>query len=77
MSDNYWPSLTQDSMQIHPTIDQKLKEYCDEYSILKKPRKLNILPQLGVVELDLEFDDGTVRTFSVTPLQVFTYCILL
>jgi anaphase-promoting complex subunit 2 len=69
ISDNYWPSLTQDGMQLHPQLDQKLKRYSDEYSILKKPRKLNVLPQLGQVELTLDFEDGSSRDFVVSPLQ--------
>ena len=70
ISDNYWPSLNQDNMQLHPMLEEKIKQYSEEYSILKKPRKLNVLPQLGLVDLDLDFEDGSRRSFSVTPLQV-------
>ncbi len=39
------------------------------YSVLKKPRALQLAPQLGSVELELRFDDGATRFFTVTPLQ--------
>ena len=77
VSDNYWPGLTLDGMQLHPSLDQKLKTYSEEYSVLKKPRKLNLLPQLGQVELTLDFEDGTSRDFCVTPLQVCPFCLCL
>ena len=36
----------------------------------QQPRKLNLAPQLGLVELSLDFDDGATRTFVTGPAQV-------
>lgn len=33
-------------------------------------RKLHLSPQLGVVELELEFQDGSIRNFLSSPVQV-------
>ena len=33
-------------------------------------RKLHLSPQLGVVELELEFQDGSSRSFLASPVQV-------
>ena len=33
-------------------------------------RKLHLSPQLGVVELELEFQDGSNRNFLASPVQV-------
>lgn len=75
LSDNYWPPLgdggLSDTSQIkhHPAASDRLTEYMDSYSVLKKPRKLLLQPHLGSVDLDLDFDDGSTRHFSVNPVQ--------
>ena len=33
-------------------------------------RKLHLSPQLGIVDLELEFQDNSKRTFSASPMQV-------
>ena len=33
-------------------------------------RKLHLSPQLGIVELELDFQDGSKRTFYANPMQV-------
>ena len=47
-----------------------LKTFTDTFAIVKKPKTLSILPQLGQVTIDLEFDDGTIREYIVNPVQV-------
>ena len=39
-------------------------------TIMLIPRKLHLSPQLGVVELELEFQDGSSRSFLASPVQV-------
>eukprot|EP01041_Mallomonas_annulata_P004911 gene4911-9792_t len=70
ISDNYWPTLRNtDPLNLHPAAAAIITRYQDTYAVLKTPRKLRPLSQLGRVDLDLEFDDGVTRTFSVTPMQ--------
>jgi hypothetical protein len=33
-------------------------------------------PQLGVVELELDFEDGSQRIFFANPIQVFKLCCI-
>ena len=33
-------------------------------------RKLHLSPQLGIVDLELEFQDGSKRSFTANPMQV-------
>jgi curved DNA-binding protein CbpA len=47
-------------LQLHPSVQDKLKEFSDAYSVLKNPRKLDFKPQLGTVHLQLEFDGVSV-----------------
>lgn len=70
VSDHYWPSFNTTDMKYHESISNMTSSYCDSFAVLKKPRKLNPLNNVGTVELDLTFDNGKVRSFSVTPLQV-------
>lgn len=77
ISDNYWPQLVQlesppymDTFTLHPTAMRLLDEYQKSYSELKKPRKLDVFQHVGQVLLELEFDNGMHKCFSVSPLQV-------
>ncbi len=57
-------------MKNHESIDEMVSSYCDSFAILKKPRKLRPLNNVGSIELDLTFENGIIRSFSVTTLQV-------
>ena len=70
LSDNYWPSIPQDTVRYHPAITDLLAEYHDTFAVLKKPRKLVPAQHLGKVDLELDFEDGSSRSFAVTPVQV-------
>jgi hypothetical protein len=70
ISDNYWPSLSKDTFQYHETLTTLLQKYQGSYEIMKKPRKLHLVPSIGQVEVELCFNDGCVRSFLVTPIQV-------
>eukprot|EP01036_Dinobryon_divergens_P029650 gene29650-38775_t len=62
----------EDSKRINNAIQSKAASgpnSIDEYAVLKKPRKIHPAAQLGQVEVDINFDDGSVRSFMVTPLQ--------
>jgi hypothetical protein len=76
VSDSYWPSLEAgggqqaSGPQLHPRAARRLDEYVAAFEMLKKPRKLKPVAQLGQVDLDLHFEDGSTRQFSTTPLLV-------
>lgn len=74
VSEHYWPSIPREALTYHPTIATLLEAYQSTYAVLKKPRKLHPALQLGHVEVELEFDDGAVRCFTVTPMQVNSGC---
>ena len=83
VSDNYWPTLTDrsgnpvvvdaaeddNSVRHHSLLENKIKEYCEVFEVLKKPRKLHPIAELGQTDLELCFDDGSTRQFSVSPVQ--------
>ncbi|CAM9102975.1 unnamed protein product [Ectocarpus fasciculatus] len=82
VSDNYWPTLTDrsgnpvevdigegSSVKHHSVLENKIKEYCEVFEVLKKPRKLHPIAELGQTDLELCFDDGSTRQFSVSPVQ--------
>lgn len=77
VSDEYWPSLHLDSTITHHTRAARLQaRYSDTFDSIKKPKKLEIAPQLGQVFLELDFDDGSTREFSVSPTQVRAFLAL-
>jgi anaphase-promoting complex subunit 2 len=46
-----------------------MESYAKSYEKLKPARQLQWLPHLGSVDLDLEFSDNSIRSFSISPLQ--------
>lgn len=73
VSGSYWPPLDTESattFKHHPIAQTLLEQYRNAFVTVKKPRKLEVVPHLGNVSIDLEFDDGTTREFSVSPIQV-------
>ena len=69
VSDNYWPALQTDAVALHPTALAAISAYEAAYAQAKKPRKLELVSQLGLVDLSLDFDDGSTRAFLATPVQ--------
>lgn len=63
-------------MNHHPIAANMLKSFTETFAIVKKPKTLSILPQLGQVTLDLEFNDGIIREYIVNPVQVSLIFIL-
>eukprot|EP00605_Chrysophyceae_sp_TOSAG23-4_P002667 GSChrysophyteH1.ASY1.ANO1.2943.1 assembled CDS len=74
LSEHYWPPLPteEDSLTLAPTAHASVQRYLDIFKQVKKPRHLVLAPQLGSVELQLDFDDGSVRHFTVSTAQAST-----
>lgn len=62
--------MQSDEVVHHPVAQQQIQSFGDIYAALKKPRKLYPITHLGHIEIDLDFKDGSTRTFSVNPVQV-------
>jgi len=67
VSKQFWPTLHGEDIKPHPEIQRRMDAFSREYSILKNPRQLSWKTNLGIVELELEFDDGASKNFSVNP----------
>lgn len=67
----FWPNqLKSEALQLPSDIEAYAKNYTKEYAKLKASRKLEWHHNMGVVELELEFNDGeVVKEFNVTPQQ--------
>ncbi|KAL7488663.1 hypothetical protein ACHAW6_014263 [Cyclotella cf. meneghiniana] len=73
----FWPPLQREDMRHHHRIDSQLENYAMEYAILKNPRRLVWMKQLGHVELEVELyetdDDGNavthVKQVKCTPVH--------
>ncbi|GBG30278.1 Anaphase-promoting complex subunit 2 [Hondaea fermentalgiana] len=68
ISKQFWPTLHGDEINLHPLVKQRMEAIAHEYSVLKNPRQLNWKTNLGMVELELEFDDDQCKTFTVSPI---------
>ncbi|CBN77335.1 Putative subunit of the Anaphase Promoting Complex Putative subunite of the Anaphase Promoting Compl [Ectocarpus siliculosus] len=65
---HFWPHLLGEDMRLHPRMQDRLAAFGKAYSVIKNPRLLVWKKQLGVVELNLDFN-GVERSFSVSPLH--------
>ena len=71
ISEYYWPSLpySDRDFPLHPAVASQMERYLGTYADVKKPRTLRLVPYIGMVEIDLDFNDGSTRHFQCTPLQ--------
>ena len=64
-----WPELQNDKLELPPAIRAVFDAYNDHYHAAKAPRKLLWRPNLGCVEVELQFEDREL-TLMVSPVQV-------
>ncbi|KAJ8433259.1 hypothetical protein Cgig2_023211 [Carnegiea gigantea] len=67
ISSNFWPPIQDESINLPVSVDQLVADYAKRFHEIKTPRKLLWKKNLGVVKLELQFEDRTVQ-FSVSPL---------
>ena len=79
LSEHYWPALPtkEDSLTLAPMALASVQRYLDIFKQVKNPRHLVLAPQLGSVELQLDFDDGSVRHFTVSTAQASTVLFIV
>lgn len=70
LSRNYWPNIGDHGSEsdFSVPIQDKFEEYSKAFSELRKGRQLKLLPSMGHVEVELEFDNCH-KEFIVTPAQ--------
>jgi anaphase-promoting complex subunit 2 len=69
VSHHFWPPLQEEELQLHPRMAARFEKYGESFSVLKNPRKLDFKQQLGSVHLELDFDNGVSRAFTVAPVH--------
>ncbi len=74
LSEHYWPALpsNDEALTLAPQAQAVVDSYLNKFKEVKKPRHLTLAPQLGTVDLQLDFDDGSRRSFNVSPAQAST-----
>lgn len=74
VSENYWPQVVGGvDMALHPALASQIDAFCEDYAEMKKPRKLHPVEGAGAVQLQIDFEDGTTRIFSVSLAQVIQF----
>ncbi|GMH01745.1 hypothetical protein Nepgr_003584 [Nepenthes gracilis] len=68
ISSNFWPTIQDEPLSIPGPVDQLLSDYAQRFHETKTPRKLMWKKSLGVVKLELQFEDKAVQ-FTVAPLH--------
>lgn len=69
ISDHYWPQMQNQHIKLHPCVIAIIDEYKKSYNNIKKPRLIEPYDWLGTVELELDFEDGSVLDVTAKPLQ--------
>ncbi|KAJ3207328.1 Anaphase-promoting complex subunit 2 [Clydaea vesicula] len=65
----YWPKLQFENFNIDPLIKIDMETFEEKFKLIKAARKLQFLPSLGLVKLDLTFEDGRIENISCSPVQ--------
>ncbi|MQM13545.1 hypothetical protein Taro_046471 [Colocasia esculenta] len=65
---NFWPPIQAESINLPVAVDQLLSDYSRRFHEIKTPRKLLWKKNLGVVKLELQFEDRTLQ-FTVSPMH--------
>ncbi|XP_020111504.1 anaphase-promoting complex subunit 2 isoform X2 [Ananas comosus] len=68
ISANFWPPIQEESLVIPGSIDQLLSDYAKRFHEIKTPRKLLWKKNLGIVKLELQFEDRNMQ-FTVAPVH--------
>lgn len=68
ISSLFWPPFQAESMKVPDAVDQLLEDYSQRYHALKAPRKLQWKKHLGIVKLELQFEDHAAQ-FMVSPMH--------
>jgi len=68
ISRHFWPSLESSDMVMPGQFQTLQDQYAKEYSIFKPDKKLQWLPHLGTVHLELQLQDRTIEV-DVPPLE--------
>ncbi|XP_022655951.1 anaphase-promoting complex subunit 2-like isoform X2 [Varroa destructor] len=69
VSVQFWPELKEETLKIPREVTEDFDKFRKEYEILNGNRTVNLKPQLGYVDLDVEMDDGTCKTFKCSTGQ--------
>ena len=69
ISAQFWPELKDEAIKVPDSVTEAFDKFRKEYEILNGNRTVNLRPNLGFVELDLELDDGTVKSVKCTTAQ--------
>eukprot|EP00250_Pteridium_aquilinum_P008763 c18193_g1_i1 orf=359-3379(-) len=64
----FWPPFQVENIKIPDVVDNLLEDYAQRYHALKAPRKLQWKKHLGIVKLELQFEDRAAQ-FMVSPMH--------
>jgi anaphase-promoting complex subunit 2 len=69
LSEQFWPKLKDEKIEMPEELAEIQKSFMNSYETFKGNRTLIWKNNLGIVNLELELDDGQKLEFSVTPVQ--------
>ncbi|CAK7900425.1 anaphase-promoting complex subunit 2 [[Candida] anglica] len=69
LSHMYWSMLTEEELKIPEHIEKQFQEYSKYYRDVKYGRGLKLVPSLGLVKLELEFENDVKAYFEVSPSE--------
>ncbi|EEB08420.1 anaphase-promoting complex subunit Apc2 [Schizosaccharomyces japonicus yFS275] len=70
----FWPKLSVHPLRLPRPIQHQLDMFAEEFALVKNKRELVFLPNLGVVDIDVELEDRTI-SMTVTPEQAAVLCL--
>ncbi|PNT61322.1 hypothetical protein BRADI_5g13780v3 [Brachypodium distachyon] len=68
ISSNFWPPIQTEDLAVPASVDQMLSDFAKRFHQIKTPRKLLWKKNLGMVKLELQFEDRNMQ-FTVVPVH--------
>ncbi len=62
----FWPAISEEGFKLHDAIHNCLNEFSNFYTELKNPRKLCLKPSLGYADVEINFESGDTRIYTVS-----------
>lgn len=69
LSSEFWPPLKEEKLELPSAVSKAMEEYTQRYQKLKAMRTLSWKPHLGSVTLDVELEDRTISSLTVSPIH--------
>lgn len=68
ISHMYWPEISGCDFNMPECVRDEIKHFEEEFTTIKTQRKLKWIDSVGIVEMDVDFEDGQTMSVNASPI---------